>query len=74
MGSLFGTGKGQAKRAQARQEEQIKGQRQIELADKAESEDAIARRKALAESGRGGRRSLIRTSETGTAGTRENLG
>lgn len=72
MGSFFGTGKSQARRAQAKQEELIAKQKQTELAEKAESEDEIARRRALAESGRGGRRSLIRTSETGTR--RENLG
>ncbi len=72
MGDLFSTGKSSAQRAQKKQEELIARQKQTEEAGKAETEDELARRRALAESGRGGRRSLIRTSETGTR--RENLG
>lgn len=53
-----------AKQSQARQEEQIGRQRQIEEAALAEEEDEIGRRRLLAK--QGGRRSLIRTSEKGT--------
>ena len=74
MGDTFSTGKSQAKRAQRAQEEQIAKQRQVESTNLAEKEDELARRKALAASGGAGRRSLIRTSETGTTGRRETLG
>lgn len=73
MTNTFSTGKSAAKRAQRTQEEQIAKQKQVEAQDLAETEDELARRKAVAESGKGGRRSLIRTSETGTQ-PRENLG
>ena len=73
MGDAFSTGRSAAKKAQKKSEEAINRQKQIELAQKAESEDVIARRKALAASGTAGRKSLIRTSETGTA-ARTNLG
>jgi len=73
IGDVFSTGKSAAKRAQGRQEEQIAAQRQKEEARLAEETDEVARRKALAKSGTAGRRSLIRTSETGVGG-RETLG
>jgi len=73
MGSLFSPGAKEAKRAAALQEEQIGRQKQIEAARKAEAEDEIARRKSLAESGRAGRRALIKTSELGSA-PRQSLG
>ena len=74
MGSVLGTGKSSAKRAQKRQQAEIAAQRQKEDARLAESEGEIARRKAMAKSGTAGRRSLIRTSETGLPGTKETLG
>ena len=74
MGDTFSSGKSAAKRAQKRQEAEIAAQRQKEEAKLAESEGEIARRKALAKSGGAGRKSLIRTSETGASGAREMLG
>lgn len=74
MGDLFKTGEGAAKRAQRAQEAAIAKQKQVEDQSLAEKDDEIARRKALASSGRAGRRSLIKTSEAGVAGARETLG
>ena len=74
MSSVFSSGQGAARRAQRRQEEAIAKQKQIEGQQLAEKDDEIARRKALAKSGSGGRRSLIKTSEAGVSGSRESLG
>ena len=74
MGDLFSTGKSSAKRAQKAQEAALAKQKQVEEQQLAEKDDEIARRKALASSGSAGRRSLIKTSETGVAGTRPTLG
>ncbi len=74
MGDTFSSGKSAARRNQKRQQAEIAAQRQKEDARLAESEGEIARRKAMAKSGASGRRSLIRTSETGLPGTRETLG
>jgi hypothetical protein len=65
-GKVFKTGRSAAKRAQERQSLLIEKQRQKTELDLAESNDEIARRKALAKSGKGGRQSLIQTSETGS--------
>lgn len=73
MSDVFSTGRSAAKKAQKKQEELIAQQSQKEKGELAESEDVIARRKALAASGTAGRRSLIRTSEAGT-GARSSLG
>lgn len=70
MGDAFSTGKSAAKRAQKAQEAQIAEQKQVEAANLAETEDELSRRRAVAATG--GRKSLIRTSETGTK--RETLG
>jgi len=69
---LFKTGRSAAKRAQKEQTQLISKQRQADELKLAEEEDVIGRKKLLASSGRAGRRSLIRTSETGTKST--NLG
>ena len=63
MGGLFGSGA--AKRAAREQSESIAKQKQIEGARLAEEESEIAKRRALTESGRGGRSLLIATSPTG---------
>jgi len=68
----FRTGRTGAKRAQREQTSLIQKQRQASELDLAESEDVLARKKAQAASGRAGRRSLIKTSETGVKST--NLG
>ena len=61
----FSTGKSAAKRQARSAEENLQRQRQREQAALAEEDDAIARTLALAEGRKGGRRSLIRTSERG---------
>ena len=66
------TGKTQAKKAAAKQQELMEKQRQKEMADIAESEDVIARKRLMGVGGRAGRRSLIKTSEQGVKST--NLG
>jgi hypothetical protein len=71
-GKALRTGRTAARKAQERQSLLIERQRQREEIKLAESEDEIARRKTLAKSGRGGRRSLIQTSEAGVGAT--NLG
>ena len=72
MGDVFKTGKSAAKRAQREQTNLIQRQRQTSELELAEEEDVIARKQSLAKSGRAGRRSLIKTSETGVRST--NLG
>ncbi len=67
MSDLLSTGRSAAKRAQSRQEEQIKKQEQIESARLAEETSEVERRKAVAGRGGGGRSLLIATSPTGTA-------
>ena len=62
----FRTGKTGAKRAQAEQTSLIQKQRQVDELNLAGEEDVIARKRALAKSGSGGRQSLIKTSEVGT--------
>lgn len=63
-GGIFGTTA--AKKAQAEQMAKI-GQQQVkEDVRAAEAEDEIARRKMMAESGRGGRSVLVKTSRSGT--------
>ncbi len=71
-GHVFRTGRTAARKAQEKQSLLIERQRQREEIKLAESEDEIARRKALAKSGKAGRRSLIQTSEAGVGAT--NLG
>lgn len=61
----------EAKVTQGVQEEEIKRQKQLESAALAEEESEIGRRRLTAITG--GRRSLIRTSEIGTA-ARKTLG
>lgn len=68
-GNVFRTGRTSARKSQERQSLLIERQRQREELRLAESESEISRRKVLAKSGRGGRRSLIKTSETGTVST-----
>jgi len=70
--NIFRTGKTAAKKGQERQSLLIEKQRQREEIKLAESDDEISRRKALAKSGKAGRRSLIQTSEAGVGAT--NLG
>jgi hypothetical protein len=64
-GNIFRTGRTAAKKAQAKQSLLIEKQRQREETKLSEETDEIARRKALTKSGKGGRQSLIKTSETG---------
>lgn len=59
-----------ARRAARRQEEEIKRQRQKQSLEKAEAEEDLARKKALARSPAAGRRGLI----TGQTVKRETLG
>ena len=54
-----------AKKAQAEQTSLIQKQRQSDELSLAENEDTIARKRALALGGKGGRKSLIKTSESG---------
>lgn len=61
----FRTGKTAAKKAQAEQSLLIQKQRQADELNLAEEESTIARKRALAKSGSGGRQSLIKTSEVG---------
>lgn len=68
----MGTGRSAAKRAQRQQTELIQKQRQASELELAEQEDVLARKRAMAAGGAGGRRSLIKTSETGVKST--NLG
>ncbi len=68
----FRTGKSSAKRAQKEQTLLIQKQRQADELELADKESVIARKRALAKSGSGGRQSLIKTSEAGTKST--NLG
>ena len=69
MGSALDklTGRKRAKKAQKAQEAQIAKQRQAEELKLAEEESEVARRKATARGGRGGRSLLVATSPTGTA-------
>lgn len=55
----------ESRKAATRQEEEIQRQKNIEGAALAEEEDVIGRQRLAARTG--GRRSLIRTSELGTA-------
>jgi len=73
MTSILSPGGKASKDVAAKQEELIGRQNQLEAARKAEAEDEIAKRRSLTQGARGGRRSLIRTSELGTA-PRPNLG
>lgn len=57
-----------------RQEEQIASQKQKEDVRLSEADDAVARRKALAQSRGAGRSLLVATSERGTGGTTDKLG
>lgn len=59
----FRTGRTSAKKAAKEQRQMIATQRQRDELELAEAEGEIGRRKALA--GSGGRRSLLKTSETG---------
>lgn len=68
----FRTGRSSAKRAQKEQTNLIQQQRQASELDLAQTEDVLARKKNLAASGRAGRSSLIKTSQTGVKST--NLG
>jgi hypothetical protein len=61
----------QAQRAQDEQMRQIKERQKKEQQALAEAESDVKRRKALAQKGKAGRKSLIATSETGLA---QNLG
>ena len=70
----FRTGRSEAERAQERQTKMLKKQEQIEKQRAAEAEGEVGRRRALMRGKKAGRRSLIATSETGTAGTASNLG
>jgi len=72
MGDIFKTGRSAARRAQAEQTQLIAKQKQTDELKLAEEEDVIARKKSFATSGRAGRRSLIKTSESGVRST--NLG
>lgn len=65
-GNIFRTGKTQAKKQQAKQSLLIEKQRQREELKLSEETDEIARRKSLIKGGKGGRQSLIKTSETGS--------
>lgn len=71
MGSMMDTG---AKDAARKQQEQIAAQKQEEDARLAEEESEVAKRKALMANKAKGRSLLTATSQTGTAGTSENLG
>lgn len=73
MGDMFSTGKSAAKRSASQNQQALARQRQREQAALAEEDDAVSRRLVAAESGKLGRRSLIRTSERGTE-RRQNLG
>jgi len=64
---MFQTGSSAAKRATKEQTEQLKKQKQIEEARLAEEEGELARKRVMTSSANKGRRSLIRTSETGVA-------
>ena len=70
----FRTGRSEAERAQERQTKMLKKQEKIEKQRAAEAESEVKRRQALTMGRRTGRRSLIATSETGTAATASNLG
>lgn len=70
MGNLFG--QKTARRAQKKQEDAIQKQRQVDELELAKQEDVIARKKQMGSSGKAGRRSLIKTSETGVKSS--NLG
>lgn len=63
---------GASKRARRQQSEDLTRQRKREELKIAEEESEIAKRKALAKPGAGGRSLLVATSPTGTKGT--NLG
>ena len=69
MGDVFSTGRSAAKRAQKESTALIQKQKQASELQLAEQEDVISRKKTLAASGRAGRRSLIKTSETGIKST-----
>ena len=65
--NIFRTGKTAAGKAQEKQSLLIEKQRQREDIKLADADDEIARRKALSKSTKSGRRSLIKTSETGSS-------
>lgn len=71
--SIFRTGKTQKKISQEKQSLLIEKQRQKEEIKLAESDDELARRKALATGKKAGRRSLIQTGGSG-AGLATTLG
>lgn len=71
-GNIFRTGRTAAEKTQKAQSLLIEKQRQREELRLAEETSEIARRKTLAKSARGGRRSLIKTSEAGVGAV--NLG
>ena len=64
-GNVFRTGRSSAKKLQEKQSLLIERQRQQTAIELSEADSEIASRKALAKSGRAGRRSLISTSEQG---------
>lgn len=68
-GNIFRTGKTSSKKAKEKQSLLLERQSQREEIRLAESDDEIARRRALAKGSKGGRRSLIKTSETGAGAT-----
>lgn len=61
----FRTGKTQAKKTAAKQQLLIDRQRKVDELELAETEDVIARKKAMAKSGSAGRSLLTKTSEAG---------
>lgn len=70
IGDTFGSdlfAEKRAKKGQKEQKELIAKQRQVDELALAEKEDELERRRQLAKSGRGGRQSLIKTSETGVS-------
>ena len=68
-GNIARTGKTASKKAKEKQSLLLERQSQREEIRLAESDDEIARRRALAKGKKGGRRSLIKTSEAGTGAT-----
>lgn len=67
--NAFRTGRTSTRKSQERQSLLIERQRQKEELSLAEADSEVARRKALASSGRAGRRSLIKTGESGVLPT-----
>ena len=64
-GNIARTGKTASGKAKEKQSLLLERQRQREEIKLADADDDIARRKALSKGGKGGRRSLIKTSESG---------